>query len=150
MRGELPAVEVCLKSLFASIPHDWYRNNPIAQYKGYWASVFYSHLAALGLDLVAEDVTNHGCIDLTVKCPERIYLFEFKVVEGEPEGRALAQLQAKGYADKYRAEGKPIHMVGIEFGRAARNVVGLESVTLVASQSPVRSSPATSSGTGQA
>jgi hypothetical protein len=119
-----------VESLFAAIPHDWYRNNPITQYEGYWASVFYSHIAALGLDLIAEDVTNQGRIDLTVKLPERIYLFEFKVVELEPEGKALAQLKAKDYAAKYRAVGVPIHLVGIEFSRDTRRVVGFEFDTV--------------------
>ncbi|WP_201739296.1 PD-(D/E)XK nuclease domain-containing protein, partial [Tepidimonas charontis] len=105
---------------------DWYRANPITQYEGYWASVFYSHLAALGLELIAEDVTNHGCIDLTVKLPERIYLFEFKVVPDQAAGQALAQLKARSYADKYRADGRPLHLVGIEFSRQQRNVVGFE------------------------
>ena len=127
--ADLPAVRRHLESLFAGIPHDWYRNNPITQYEGYWASVFYSHLAALGLDLVAEDVTSQGRIDLAVKLPERIYLFEFKVVELEPEGKALDQLKARTYADQYRAEGKPLHLVGIEFSRAARNLAGFEVET---------------------
>ncbi len=39
-------------AFFASIRHDWYRNNPIAQYEGYYASVFYSHFAALGLAII--------------------------------------------------------------------------------------------------
>ncbi|HEX5783922.1 MAG TPA: PD-(D/E)XK nuclease domain-containing protein [Burkholderiaceae bacterium] len=48
------------------------------------------------------------------------------MVELVPEGRALAQIQAKGYADKYRARGEPIHLVGVEFSKAERNVVGFE------------------------
>ncbi|WP_217127115.1 ATP-binding protein, partial [Hydrogenophilus thiooxidans] len=61
-RADLTQLRHHLERLYASIPHDWYRANPIAHYEGYWASVFYSHLAALGLELIAEDVTNHGCI----------------------------------------------------------------------------------------
>jgi hypothetical protein len=57
---------------------------------------------------------------------ERVYLFEFKVVEQVPDGRALAQLQAKGYSEKYRAPGVTIALIGIEFSRDARNVVGFE------------------------
>ncbi|MEW6695644.1 MAG: AAA family ATPase [Pseudomonadota bacterium] len=126
--ADMAALRRHLESLYASIPHDWYRANPIAQYEGYWASVFYSHLAALGLELIAEDVTHHGCIDLTVRLPERIYLFEFKVVGDAPEGKALAQLQARGYADQYRASGVPVHLVGIEFSKTQRNVVGLAAL----------------------
>ena len=38
----------------------------------------------------------------------------------------MAQLKARRYADKYRDLGEPIHLVGVEFSREARNVVGFE------------------------
>jgi hypothetical protein len=63
-----------LHALFAGIPHQWYDNNPICRYEGYYASVFYSHFAALGLDIVLEDATNQGRIDMTVKLQDRVYL----------------------------------------------------------------------------
>jgi hypothetical protein len=47
-------------------------------------------------------------------------------VELAPAGRALAQIKDKGYADKYRAEGRPIHLIGVEFSREQRTVVGFE------------------------
>ena len=53
-------------------------------------------------------------------------MFEFKVVELLPEGKAIEQLKAKGYVDKYRALGQPIHLIGVEFSRESRNIVGLE------------------------
>ncbi|WP_058615920.1 ATP-binding protein [Tepidimonas taiwanensis] len=117
------------ESLYASIPLDWYRNNPIAQYEGYWASVFYSHIASLGLDLVPEDVTNQGRIDLTLKLDAAIVVIEFKRVEGTtPTAEAIAQLKAKGYADKYRADGRPVYLLGVEFSAERRNVVGWDVV----------------------
>ena len=119
-----------VESLFAAIPHQWHTANPIAHYEGYYASVFYSHLAALGLDLTAEDATQLGRIDLTLEFNARIWLFEFKVVELAPAGRALQQLKDRGYADKYRALGQPIHLVGIEFSRERRTLVGFETETL--------------------
>lgn len=120
-------------AFFAGIPHDWYRNNPIAQYEGYYASVFYSHFAALGLDIRLEDTTHKGRIDMTVLFNGHVYLFEFKVVELAPEGKALQQLRDRGYADKYRARGEPIHLVGIEFSRDSRSVVGFEVQSIEAS-----------------
>jgi hypothetical protein len=124
--GDTDGLRQHLHTLFASIPHDWHRNNPLAQYEGFFASVFYSHLAALGLDTRVEDATNKGRIDLAVRFGPRVYLFEFKVVEQVPEGNALAQLQARGYAEKYRAPGTTITLVGIDFSREQRNVVGFE------------------------
>jgi len=125
--GDTAGLEAHVHALFASIPHDWYRNNPIAQFEGFYASVFYSHLAALGMDTRVEDATNKGRIDLALRTGDRLYLFEFKVVEQAPAGRAIAQLQSKGYADKYRAPGVTITLVGIEFSRDARNLVRFEA-----------------------
>jgi len=65
-----------------------------------------------------------------VQFNNQIYLFEFKVVEIEPEGRALQQIIDKGYADKHRASGQPIHLIGVEFSRNSRSVVGFEVQTL--------------------
>jgi Protein of unknown function (DUF1703). len=122
-----PALRIHFESLFASIPADWYRANPVLHYEGYWASVFYSHLASLGLDLTPEDVTHQGRIDLTLKLPQAIVIIEFKRIEGDaPTGEALAQLRARGYADPYRADGRPIWLLGVEFSSSKRNLVGWE------------------------
>jgi len=55
-----------------------------------------------------------------------VYLFEFKVLEQVPDGRALEQLQARGYAEKYRAPGVTVTLVGITFSREERNITGFE------------------------
>ena len=114
------------EAFFASIPHDWHRKNDIARYEGYYASVFYSHFAALGLDVAVEDSSSRGRLDMAVRFNRNLYLFEFKVVELAPEGAALAQLKEKGYADKYRDLGQPIHLIGVEFSRDERNIVAFE------------------------
>ncbi|MBK1717564.1 ATP-binding protein [Thiocystis violacea] len=128
--NDLAGLHRHFESLFASIPHQWHDTNPIARYEGYYASVFYSHLAALGLDLRVEDSCSAGRLDLALRFEGRIYLFEFKVVELEPEGRALRQIKDRGYADKYHAEGQPIHLIGVEFSRERRGLVGFEVETL--------------------
>ena len=126
---DVAGMRAVFHAFFASIPHDWYRNNPITQYEGFYASVFYSYFAALGLDIVVEDTTNHGRIDMAVRFEGHTYLFEFKVVELAPEGKALQQLQTKNYADKYRADG-PVHLIGVEFSRDSRNIVGFDTQTI--------------------
>jgi hypothetical protein len=124
--NDFAGMQQLFSAFFAGIPHDWYRNNSIAQYEGYYASVFYAYFASLGLDLTPEETSNAGRLDLALRFNAQVYLFEFKVVELEPEGRALAQLEANGYADRYRARGEPIHLIGVEFSREQRNVVGFE------------------------
>jgi hypothetical protein len=119
-----------LKDLFhafyASIPHQWYTNNPMAQFEGHYASVFYSYFAALGLNITLEDSTNLGRIDMAVQFESRIYIFEFKVVEMNAAGSALQQIKDNQYADKYKALGFPIYLIGVEFSKASRNMVGFE------------------------
>jgi len=124
--NDLGGLQTLITAFFASIPTDWYRNNPIAQYEGYYASVFYSYFAALGLDITVEDSSNQGRLDMAVRFGGHIYLFEFKVVELVPEGGAMAQLKAKNYAAKYLAQGQPIYLIGVEFSKEARNLVAFE------------------------
>jgi hypothetical protein len=128
--NDFAQMQTLFTAFFASIPHDWYRNNLIAQYEGYYASVFYSYFAALGLDIILEDTTNQGRIDMTVKFNEQVYLFEFKVVELVPQGKALQQLQDRSYADKYSSLGQPIHLIGVEFSKESRSVVGFEWLSI--------------------
>lgn len=109
-------------AFFASIPYAWYVHGDIQNYEGYYASVFYSYFASLGLDMTVEDITNSGRIDMTLKFNQHVYIFEFKVVELAPEGRALQQIKDKAYADKYSSLNQPIHLIGIEFSKASRNI----------------------------
>ena len=113
-------------AFYASIPYEWYTNNDIANYEGYYASVFYSYFAGLGLDVTVEDSTSLGRLDMALRFHGRVYLFEFKVVEQAGSGSAMAQLQARRYADKYRADG-PVRLVGVEFSSASRNIVSFET-----------------------
>ena len=103
-----------------------YTNNHIADYEGFYASVFYSYFAALGYDVAVEESSSHGRLDMAVRTAGHVYLFEFKVAEMAPPGSALAQLQQRRYADKYRAAGEPIHLIGVEFSRATRNITAFE------------------------
>ena len=76
-----------------------------------------------------EDSTSLGRLDMAVHFNGNVYLFEFKVVELAPEGGAMAQLKAKGYADKYRHLQQPIHLIGVEFSKASRNILALDVET---------------------
>jgi len=128
--NDLPSLKNLFHAFYATIPHQWYTNSTVAQYEGYYASIFYSYFASLGLDITLEDTTNHGRIDMTVKFEGRIYIFEFKVVELVPNGNALQQIKDKNYADKYKASGQPIHLIGVEFSKDSRNIVGFELETV--------------------
>ena len=124
--NDFDGLQTLFHAFFASIPYEWYTNNDIARYEGYYASVFYSYFAALGLDIRVEDSSSHGRLDMAVLFNNNVYLFEFKVVELASEGAALAQLKERRYADKYRALGQPIHLIGVEFSKDERNIAAFD------------------------
>ena len=124
--NDFAGLETLFHAFFASIPYEWYTNNDIAGYEGYYASVFYSYFAGLGLDVIVEDSSSHGRLDMAVRFNDQVYLFEFKVVELASAGAAMAQLKERCYADKYRDLGQPIHLIGVEFSKDERNIAAFD------------------------
>ncbi|HMV81465.1 MAG TPA: PD-(D/E)XK nuclease domain-containing protein, partial [Leptospiraceae bacterium] len=139
-KNDLDAMQPLFHSFFASIPHDWYRKNTMANYEGYYASIFYCYFTSLGLDVRTEDVTNQGQVDMTVFFEDRVYVFEFKVIELAGPGSALAQIKTKRYYEKYLSaftgtqgdiagthgraslRRENIYLIGVEFSRDSRNI----------------------------
>ena len=113
-------------SHFAAIPHDWYRNNNIANYEGFYASIVYSYFAALGYDLIAEDVSNQGKIDLTMILPDKIILLEFKLSKYGTAKEAITQIIGNNYPQKYLAYNKPIYLLGMSFDSINRNLADIQ------------------------
>ncbi len=124
-RGDVEGFGEVLKSLFAGIPFDWYRKNNLSEYEGYYASVIYSFLRGVGFDIVAEDVTSKGRLDLAIRVMDKVYLLEFKVVEKEEES-ALQVLKSKGYEEKYKATAREIYLLGLDFSERERNLINFQ------------------------
>lgn len=116
------ALEPAFQAFFASIPHDWYRKNNLAGYEGYWASLVYCLFAALGVETRAEEPSNQGQVDLVIEYQGRIWLLEFKLDDTDGGQRALDQIKTKGYHLRYT--GQPVTLIGMDFSREQRNLVG--------------------------
>jgi hypothetical protein len=84
-----------------------------------WNPLLNAYFASIGVDIIAEDVSNKGRIDLTLKAGGRTFLFEFKVTDGEP----LEQIKRMKYYEKYEGER---YLIGIVFDPKARNVSKFE------------------------
>ena len=121
---DFAGVERLFRAFFASVPHEWYLNNDIARYEGYYSAVFYAHFAGAGLDVAAEESTSHGRADIVVRHPNAVWVFELK--GSGDAGEALAQIEDKGYASKYQHLNLPIHKVGVTFSKQARNISAFE------------------------
>ena len=123
-KPDLDGFKDALFSLFASIPYSNFTNSKLPEYEGYYASVVYAYLASIGLDLTPEDITNLGRMDLTAKLEGKVFIFEFKLTE-QASGNALKQIKEKRYWAKYQ-DAESIYLVGIEFSREKRNIIGYE------------------------
>jgi len=113
-----------LSSMFASIPYNNYTKNDLASFEGFYASVIYIYLQSLGFNIIGEDVTNRGRIDLTIEMENVIYIMEFKV--DAKTGEALQQIKDKKYYEKYLNRNKDIYLIGIEFDTNEKNISEFE------------------------
>jgi hypothetical protein len=121
-RDDPDALRPALHAFFASIPHDWYRRNNLAGYEGYWASLVYCLFAALGVETRAEEASNQGQVDLVIEYQGRIWLLEFKLADTDGGQRALEQIKSQGYHLRYA--GQSATLIGMDFSREQRNLVG--------------------------
>jgi hypothetical protein len=122
--GKLEFLRDTLQRIFASIPYNNYTNNNIQIYEGFYASIIYVYLQALGIEIIGEDVTNQGRIDLTCFIEDKIYIIEFKVTDEDP----LKQIKEKKYYQKYINNSQlstlnpQIFLVGINFDKNEKNI----------------------------
>ena len=128
--GDLAGLEEHLRALLAGVPYQWHARNPMRRCEGWYASMLYSGLVGAGMEVRAEESGSRGRADLCVRGAGRAYVFELKMREGAGAEGALEQIKARGYADRYRGRGEPIHLVGVEFSAETRNVTRFETETI--------------------
>ena len=132
-KQDFQSLEKGIRVLFDNIPYNNYSKNNISRYEGYYASVMYAYLYSLDFDLVPEDTSNKGRIDISVlftspyNNKKQVYLFEFKVLDSDKaDGSALKQIKSRNYAAKYQDNKNQIFLIGIEFSRISRNIIGFD------------------------
>ena len=104
-----------LSCFFANIPA-----NITLKREKYYQTLFYAVFVLIGARTHAECWTNRGRVDAVVETPRGVYVFEFKL-DGTAEA-ALAQVKARGYAEKWLRCGKKVTLVGAAFDAGMRNL----------------------------
>jgi hypothetical protein len=104
-------------------------NISYVHYKGessYVIAIF-SLLYSTGLNVITEDNTDKGRIDLVVIVNKGIvYIIEVKVIEREEEkGKAIKQIQEREYYKKYMNYER-VYIVGIEIDKLKKKIVNYE------------------------
>ncbi len=114
---DLPTFIEAIKTFFAGVPYHWEKDN---KNEHYYHALLYTLLMAFGADIRAEEPSAKGRSDLTLKMPKGIYVMEIKY--DDTVEAALDQIDRKGYAEKYRLDGRPVTKVGMAFSSAERNI----------------------------
>jgi len=113
--GDVDAFLTRLRAFFEGIPYDL--ND---QTERHYQVVFYLVFTLLGQFLQTELKSANGRADAVVWTPTHIFVFEFKL-NGTAED-ALAQIEDRGYAVPWAADGRTVVKVGVEFDKKTRNL----------------------------
>ena len=113
---EFESVKGILNEILAEIPYTLFAKAD----ERLFHVVFYLVLNVLGYDAKAELLTHKGRLDMLVRYPDKIFIFEFKA--GASAKKAIAQIKEKGYYEKFIKEGKPIYLFGVSFDPKKRKV----------------------------
>ena len=113
--GDIEGFMERLQSFLSACP---YELEP--EQERHFQSVMFILTALCGYYVEIEEHTNKGRMDMTVKTKDYIYIFEFKFNKSAEE--ALAQIDEKGYAERFQSDGRSIVKVGVNFSTACRNI----------------------------
>ena len=108
-KGDMDAAFCLLNDFLETVP---YCDN--THYEGHWQQTLYIMFALLtNYDILVEQHTAKGRIDITMETADTIYVMELKFNKSAEE--ALAQIEAKHYADAFKMSGKKVVKIGLNF-----------------------------------
>jgi hypothetical protein len=114
--NNLPRVKVILNTFLGDLPEETFRVKSEGLYHGLIHIIF----SYLGAYIQSEVHSSHGRADTVVQTDTDVYIFEFKFKESAEI--AFQQILTNGYADKYRASGKRITGIGVNFCQTKKKV----------------------------
>ena len=108
-KGDMDAAFCLMNDFLETVP---YCDN--TNYEGHWQQTLYIMFALLtNYDILVEQHTAKGRIDITLETADTIYVMELKFNKSAEE--ALAQIEAKHYADAFKMSGKKVVKIGLNF-----------------------------------
>ena len=120
--NDFEGFEDCLRTFLAAIPYQWQGSNGPARCEAWYAGMLYACFRTIGLDVRVEVSSGRGRSDMVVLHGGQVFVFEFKMADGEGDRdavarRAVGQIRERGYVDGYRNGKEPVHLIGVAFGR---------------------------------
>jgi Predicted AAA-ATPase/PD-(D/E)XK nuclease superfamily len=115
-QNDLEKVQYLLKNVFNTLPYDVYKASNEALYHGLVHILF----QYMGLNIESEVHTKFGRLDAVVQTATHVFIFEFKF--NKTSEAAMEQLKKRDYAAKFRASGKKIVGIGLNFTEKNRAI----------------------------
>ena len=122
-RGELSAMLLQLRSYIASLPYDiiskkeWMARK---QREAFYKLLMYVVFSLLNSKVDTEVKSILGRADVVIKTKSDIFVLELKV--DDTVEHALEQIDSKGYAIPYEADGRKVTRCGVTISSEARNI----------------------------
>ncbi len=128
-KNDMEQVRLIINSIFADLPYPLYeptreknRRQEMELSERFFHGVIHLIFKYLGIFIDSEVSTSFGRADSVVKTDTHIYVFEFKY--NRSGKAAFEQIVKNSYADKYRATGKTIVGIGVNFSHITRKING--------------------------
>lgn len=114
-RGDYDSFLSRLATFYADIPYEMQRDLEV-----HYQNVLFIVFRLMGFHVNVEYHTSNGRVDLVLKTREYIYVMEFKL-DGTAE-EAIRQINEKGYAAPFKADGRKVIKLGINFSRETKTI----------------------------
>ena len=111
-----------MQSLIAGIPYDNFTEKNLKLREQNYQTAVYLVFALMGQFVQTEVQCSTGRADCVVQTVDTVYIFEFKLFTSGSAEDAINQIKEKGYAAKYKTEGKKIVLVGSSFDEETRTI----------------------------
>ena len=127
--NDLDRVQLIINSLFADLPAPLFepknandKRKELELSERFFHSIIHLVFKYLGVFIDSEVYTSFGRADSVVTTATHIYVFEFKY--NRSGKAAFSQIEKKNYADTYRATGKKLVGIGVNFSHITRRING--------------------------
>jgi hypothetical protein len=122
-KGDVDQAMQLLQSMLSSMPFMNGDNNILQdaeKTEAYYHRIFYFFFRMLYNEVYAEVRSAKGATDVVIFTPKYIYIVEIKIDSSAET--ALQQINDKGYAQPYLADGRKVTKLGINFSTEARTI----------------------------
>ena len=125
--GNLPEAKKCLKALIADVP---YSNKKLAsmdmeeRYRLIMSTIF----NAIGCRVEVERMLSTGRIDMVVEIYDYVYVMELKLSNNGGLTAAEQQIQAKQYAEPFKADKRKVIALAVELDDMGKGLVDWKEV----------------------